>query len=79
MSDRGVGIALLAIGAFLYAARYVAAAIFMSGVSSWSADLFDAALEHVGPWLIRLALASAILGCVFFVRGELDRRKSRGE
>ena len=78
MSDRGVGLAFLAMGAFLFAARYVTAAIFMSGVSSWSAHLFDRGLSYVGPWLTILALASAILGSLFFVRGELDRRKSGG-
>ena len=62
MSHRTSGLTFIAIGAFLYAVRYLAAAIFMSNVSSWNAQLFDHSLGYVGQELLIIAFASAILG-----------------
>ena len=79
MSNRSIGLAFLAIGAFLFAMRYVAAAIYISGGPSKDSRLFAHGLDFVGSLPLTLATVSAILGCVFFVRGELDQRKSSRE
>ena len=49
MNNKGVGAVFCLIAALLMAAKYLAAAIFMSGVVSWSGELFRSGLEHVGP------------------------------
>ena len=48
MSKRGGGVAFIAIAAFLFSTKYISAAIFGSGVLSWSEDLFSAMLSYVG-------------------------------
>jgi hypothetical protein len=35
------------------ATRYLVAAIFMSGVASWDATMFEAGLEYVGSPLLK--------------------------
>ena len=44
MNKRGAGVVFCGIAAFLFAVRYITAAIFMSGVSSWSDHLFSTGL-----------------------------------
>ena len=45
MNKRGVGAIFCLIASILFSARYIAAAIFMSGVLSWDAGLFQADLN----------------------------------
>jgi putative Ca2+/H+ antiporter (TMEM165/GDT1 family) len=69
MNNKGVGAVFCLIAALLMAAKYLAAAIFMSGVSSWSAELFRSALQHVGPLLSIAAVIALVLGIAFLVWG----------
>lgn len=58
-----VGVELLKIAAFLYVARYIAAALFMGpGLHSWNRGLFAAAYKYVGSDLTIIACISAIVG-----------------
>ncbi len=78
MNYKGVGAILCLIAAVLTAARYIAAALFMSGVSSWSAELFRSGLDYVGPQLKIAAVVSLVAGIVFLVLGvcrDLRREK----
>jgi hypothetical protein len=72
MSKRGSGIGLLAIATALYAARYMAAAIFGTGLSSWSAEQFQAMLQYVGEAPLRWSVAAGGLGIVYLVWGEVE-------
>ena len=55
--------------AILISARYISAAIFMSGVVSWDATLFAAGLEYVGPFLPVAAGVAFIIGILFLGYG----------
>ncbi|MBO4676224.1 MAG: hypothetical protein J5633_01630 [Oscillospiraceae bacterium] len=78
MNNKGVGVVFCLIAAILAAARYVAAAVFMSNVSSWSEELFQCGLEYVGSPLKIMAVVALIVGIVFLVLGVCqDLRKSK--
>ena len=51
MNNKGIGSIFCLIAAIFMAARYMAAAIFMSNVSSLDAGLFASGLEYIGPEL----------------------------
>lgn len=75
-----IGCMLLGISAFLYAARYITAAIFMGGVRSWSRELFQAAYQYVGDDLTTWASIAFVAGllalAVGIVSGIVDYLKS---
>ena len=77
MNNKGVGAVFCAIAAFLWAARYVAAAIFMSGVLSWDGELFRAGLSYVGSPLLIGAIISLIVGIAFLAAGVLQDVRGR--
>ena len=74
MNDKGVGIGLIAVAAFLFAMRFLCAATFGSGVSSWNGDLFSAMYRYVGPDLTIASGVSLIAGLFFLWRGERQGR-----
>ena len=65
MNNKGIGSIFCLIAAVLTAARYMAAAIFMSNVSSWDAGLFASGLEYIGPELKIASIISLVVGIVF--------------
>lgn len=75
MGKRGTGIAFIAISAFLISTKYVSAAIFGSGVSSWSQDLFDGMLSYVGNTLNIFSVLSLLVGILYIVWGEYEELK----
>lgn len=76
MGKRIVGAVFCLIAAILFASRYIAAAIFMSGLSSWSGELFQTGLEYVGLPLMMLSIISLICGIAYLVWAEiLDKNK----
>lgn len=75
MTKRGAGIGLIAVAAFLFAMKYVSAAIFGSGVLSWDASLFNAMLQYVGPGLSNWARIALVAGVGYVVWGEISERK----
>ena len=78
MNNKGVGAVFCLISAILTAARYAAAAVFMSNVTAWSAELFQAGLEYVGAPLKTMAVVFLIAGIVFLVLGVFqDLRKAK--
>ena len=76
MNNKGVGAIFCLIAAILMAARYVAAAIFMSSVQSWSAELFRSGLQYVGPILPVCAIAALIAGVGFLIAGRKQDRRN---
>ncbi len=67
------------IAAMLTSARYLAAAIFMSGVSSWSAELFASGLEYVGAPLRIASILALLAGIAFLVYGLYQETKGKKE
>ena len=71
MNNKITGAIFCLIAAILAGARYMAAAIFMSNTSSWSAELFRDSLSYVGPTLLIAAIAALVVGIGFLVCGLL--------
>ena len=77
MSKRGTGVAFIAIAAFLFSAKYISAAIFGSGVSSWDEELFNAMLSYVGSPLSVCSILALIIGLTYIAWGEYEEFKSK--
>lgn len=71
MNKRGAGVIFCLIAAILLSTRYIAAAIFMAGGSSWDSNLFSAGLSYVGTTLTTLSVISAIIGIGYLVCAEV--------
>lgn len=78
LTRRGVGLGFIAIAAFLYSVRFVCAAIFGSGASSWDAEFFRALYAYVGSGLTTAAVVALVAGIAFIVFGELTEGRKRG-
>ena len=65
MNNKGVGAIFCLIASILTAARYMTAAVFMSGVSGWDGELFRAGLNYTGPALKWAAVVALIVGVSF--------------
>jgi ABC-type uncharacterized transport system permease subunit len=72
MSKRGTGVAFLAIAALLFSAKYISAAIFGSGLPSWSEHLFNEMLDYVGYPLNVCSIIALILGLAYIAWGEYE-------
>jgi hypothetical protein len=70
MNRRITGTIFLAIAAFLYAARYLTAAIYGSGVTSWNPEIFRSMLSYVGNNLLILSVVFALAGLAYLVWAE---------
>lgn len=75
MGKRGVGAIFCLIAAILFSARYIAAAVFMSGVSSWDEALFAVGLKYIGSPLLTLSIVSFIIGIGYLVWAEVSEKK----
>jgi len=71
MSRRTTGLGLIGISAFLFSTKFIAAAIFGSGVVSWNADLYHSMLTYVDQGLSTASLIALISGVVYLIWGEL--------
>lgn len=67
MHRRSVGALFIVIAAFLYAVRYLAAAIYGSNMSSWNKELFDHLLSYVGSGPLILSWIALIVGLGLFI------------
>lgn len=76
MNNKGVGAVFCLIAAILTAARYLSAAVFMSGVVSWNSSLFQAGLSYVGSTLQILAILALAAGIFFLGLGFVDDRRN---
>ena len=78
MNNKGVGAIFCLIAALLISARYIAAAIFMSGLSvTWSEELYAAGLEYVGWPLPAMAAIALAAGIAFLAYGLYEDVKKR--
>jgi hypothetical protein len=72
ITRRTTGTILLMISAFLYGIRYLSAAIFGSGVSSWDRGLFNAMLDYVGDGPKNLSILALIAGIMYLIWAEIE-------
>lgn len=77
MSRRTTGTLLLVIAALLYSVRYLSAAIFGSGVTSWDSDLFQGMLNYIGTAPRNWSIAALILGLFYLVWAEYEATSSK--
>jgi len=75
MTRRTTGTLLLVISAMLYSARFLAAAIFGSGMMGWSTENFQALLQYVGPDLTHWSLAALVFGVLYLIWAEVEAIK----
>ena len=75
MNNKGVGAILCLVAALLTCTKYISAAIFMSGVASWDAELFKAGLSYIGPSLTIAAAVALFAGVFFLIFGFLTDTK----
>lgn len=73
MSRRATGLGFCGIAAFLFAARYISAAIYGSNETGWNADLFSGLLQYVGSSLLVLSIISLVVGIVYLILGEIRK------
>ena len=69
MNNKGVGSVFCLIAAILMAAKYLSAAVYMGGGSSWNQELFRHGLDYVGKPLSVTAVIALAAGIVFLVWG----------
>ena len=79
MNNKGVGAVFCLISAILMSARYVAAAVFMSNVTSWDSSMFQEGLRYVGSPLKVTAVIALIAGVCFLGYGIFQESKKQGE
>jgi hypothetical protein len=71
MSRRATGVSFLAISAFLFATRFIAAAIWGTGFSSWNAEHFNNLLGYVDQGLTTWSFVALIFGFMFLIWAEI--------
>jgi len=77
MNNKGVGAVFCLISAVLASTRYLAAAIFMSNVTSWDSSLFQAGLSYTGTPLKAAAVIALIAGICFLGCGVVQDLKKQ--
>ncbi len=65
MNNKGVSVIFCLISAILISAKYIAAAMFISGMTAWDAQLFKEGLKYVGPFLTISSFVARIVGILF--------------
>ena len=69
MNNKGVGAIFCLIAAILTGVKYIAAAIFMSNITSWNADLFQDGLSYNGSLLTILSIIALVIGLCYLAMG----------
>ncbi|MWV43276.1 hypothetical protein GRF59_06490 [Paenibacillus sp. HJL G12] len=73
MNRRGVGAVFLATGAFLFAIRYILAALLISSQQGWDAVYYHMVLKEAGTPLLTLSVLFFIAGLVYFILGDFPK------
>lgn len=72
MNRRGTGAAFCFMATLLLCTRYICAAIFGAGVSSWSRGLYSNMLAYVGSSLKVLSIIMATVGVIYLILAEIS-------
>ncbi|MFB4329279.1 hypothetical protein [Paenibacillus sp. CR_12] len=76
MNHKAMGMIFICISVFLYAVRYLAAAIFGSNLTSWSKEMFDSMLTYVGKGPLVLSWICLIVGILCFLGPSIGKWNS---
>jgi hypothetical protein len=74
MNRRGTGVIFILISALLFSARYITAAIFSTGISTWSMELYQSMLGYTGNMLLIFSIISLVVGIIYLIFGEFQNR-----
>ena len=77
MNNKGIGSIFCLISALLMCTRYLSTAIYMSGVTTWSAELFSTGLTYIGAPLKVASIVSLVVGILFLLYGLYQDMKKR--
>lgn len=72
MSRRTAGICLICAAAFLFAAQFLTAAIFGSGVVSWNQEIFKSMMQATDHGLILWSKIAFSVGLFYLVWAEIE-------
>ncbi|MTI49909.1 MAG: hypothetical protein FH761_18925 [Firmicutes bacterium] len=73
MNKRGTGVIFILIAALLYCTKFISAAIFGSGVSSWSPNLYSAMLSYIGNSLNIWSIIAIVIGIFYLIWEEKSK------
>ena len=74
MNRRGTGVIFILISAMLFSARYISAALFSTGISTWNMELFQSMLGYTGNVLLILSIISLAAGIIYLILGGFQNR-----
>jgi len=74
MNRRGTGVIFILISAILFSTRYISAALFSTGISTWNMELFQSMLGYTGNMLLILSIISLVVGIIYLTLGEFQNR-----
>lgn len=77
MNKRGTGAVFILISAILFSAKYISAAIFGSGVTSWDQQLFQSMLSYIGTSLNTLSILALLIGIAYICWAEYEALKPK--
>ena len=77
MNKRGTGVAFIAMSVFLIASKYLSAAIFSSGITTWDKNMFNNMFDYVGNTLSNFSLLALIIGIAYIAWGEYEEFKDK--
>jgi hypothetical protein len=72
MSRRTTGIAFIGIAALMYVTRFLSAAIWGQGFSTWNTENFRSLLGYVDQGLTTLSIIALIVGAVYILWAEIS-------
>jgi hypothetical protein len=75
LNRRTAGVVFCGIAAFLFAAKYLCAAIYGSGMITWNSELFGNLLTYVGSGLMVTSVISLIVGIIYLLIAEIKKQQ----
>jgi hypothetical protein len=78
MTRRTTGTVFVGIAAFLFSIRYIAAALYGSGINlnnEFSREAFQSFLSYVGNLPLTLSIIYLVIGIIYLMWAELEDRK----
>jgi hypothetical protein len=76
MNRRGIGFGFLALAVAIFISRFITAAIYGSGHTTWNRELFSALLDYVDQGLTVAMVIMIVLGVGYLVLAEINERRN---
>lgn len=66
MDNKMIGLGFFFIASFLYATKYISAALLGIGFNNFQSETYDIMLDAIGNPLSNLSIIASIIGVIFF-------------